>query len=179
MKRVIGKVGVVLAIALATTMVGGNAYAEPGTGGGAVTGQGTILPGLTTTPTNQTVSFTGTFAGAVVVGTQASAGLLNCSFNGGGAAETQATALNGNVSGSCSGTGVNGASVSLACSALAYVRVGAVVVVHAEGTCTFTVNGHTSTAVVAAGAFVFVPDQAPPAAVTSYKLAGAAGGVGT
>jgi hypothetical protein len=176
MKRIIGKLGVFLALAMAVSMVGSNAYAA-GTGGGVVNGAGSISPGLTTTPTNQTVSFGGTLTGVIVAGANASAGSLTCNFSGGGTAETQALALNGNVSGSCSGTGVNGVAIGAACTALAYARVGAVVVVSATGTCTFTVGTTTVTATVVVGAFVFVPDQAPPAAVTSYTLHGVVAGV--
>lgn len=154
------------------------AYAAPGAGAAVVVGSGTISPGLTAIPTSQpTISFGGTATGAFANSSGAAdVGSVNCNFNGSSnttIGDNYAAGF-GTVSGSCSGSGtVTGASITVTCSAMTYVRVGVVVLV-ISATCSATVSGVSSSGVVV-GAFVFVPNTvAPGAPVTSYELAGAA-----
>jgi hypothetical protein len=92
-----------------------------------IQGSGTISPGLTTTPTNQSISFTGT---ATVVGTHGTPGTYSCSFSGTSSIpETTANGA-GTVSGSCG---------PIAFSSCTYVRAGVNVAVNCtEGTRTAT-----------------------------------------
>ncbi|MHB8450965.1 MAG: hypothetical protein ACYDAQ_11030 [Mycobacteriales bacterium] len=155
MKRFGSKIGmfVVAASALAIALGAGPAYASAGTA--AVAGSGRILPGLTTTPTAQSlVTFTGT---AVVAGTSGS-GDYNCSFSGSsnGFLETVLVG-NGSVTGTCSGTVP--VAQSFNCSVSYHRNVN---VVTLAGSCTGSVTG-----TLAAAGCVFEPTSNP---VTSYEL---------
>lgn len=175
-------------LATSIAIVGAMAVLAPGTAHAAtaaattvVTGSGTISPGLTpTTGSPQSVTFTGTAAGAFVTDTpDVDAGQMSCSFSGGSGVTTLGMGMfvnetslygEGTVSGSCTGVGVLGSVVTISCT-FDYLRLGGIVVI--EGTCTATVDGVTFTA-SAAGTFVFVPTTASP--TTSYALAGVAAG---
>jgi hypothetical protein len=168
MKKLLGRLGVVLAIATSLSMVATNgAYATSG-GEGVVTGNGVISPGLTTVPTNQSVTFGGTLAGAFTVGVNATAGVVNCSFSGSSTiAETEANGQ-GTVSGSCSGgTGVP--SAFSASGSLSYLRIGPVVVVD-DINITVCVASNCEQNEDVHGVFLFEPTSANPTA--SYLLQG-------
>ena len=95
-------------IALTTSaLTAAPGYADTGnadiqTGGWVLQGAGTLSPGLTTTPTSQTFSFSG--SGAWIVGLQTSlSGVYQCNIAG--ASFAPETVLNGegSINGSCSG----------------------------------------------------------------------------
>lgn len=177
--RLSKKVASVLAISGAVFVLGAGSPAEAtGVGATVVTGSGTISPGLTPNPTAgtpQSVTFTGTAAGAFVNDVpDVDAGSVSCAFSGSssGIFANESSGLgSGTVTGGCSGTGVLGSGVTVTCS-FSYVRLESVVTI--TGTCTATVDGATFTATTA-GAFVFVPTTLTP--TTSYVLAGATVGV--
>jgi hypothetical protein len=144
-------------LALAGTAVGiaallGASSAHASTGAGTVVGHGTISPGLTNTPTYQSVSFTGTLAavGQPAKGT----GTYSCSFTGRSNIKEDLNKGKGNASGTCSG------SKGTTRSTVAYKRTGSVV----------TLSG-TATGVIA-GAITGVCDFAPTSApqVKTYQL---------
>lgn len=159
----------------------GSPASAAGGGGTAVLGNGTISPGLTTTPTNQSGSFNGTATGALVSSKPAAfAGSLNCGFTFASiVAETVAHGAGG-ASGVCSGSSaVDGTPASVVCS-LTYARAGAIVVIVSAagvpGACNFSVGGVGGSTGVLAGSFVFVPTSPPGAPATAYTLAGVAAG---
>lgn len=155
------------------------AYADPGAGVAAVTGSGTITPGLTALPAPQSVSFGGTATGAFANSSPAAdVGNANCSFSGG--SDTVTTVAPGDnyaigigtVSGGCLGAGlVTNTPINVACSSMRYVRVGNVVLVLSTA-CSTTVNNVTSSGAVL-GAFNFAATgNLNP--ITSYSLTGVA-----
>lgn len=155
------------------------AYATPGLGAAAVTGSGTIQPGLTATSANQTVNFSGTAVGAFANASPAAdAGTANCVFSGSSQPPGDNLLLGiGTVSGTCNGSGiVTGTGINVNCNTMMYVRVGTAVVVVSQ-TCAVTVNDATSHGPVVGG-FNFVPTDGP-SPVTTYDLAGVAVFAGT
>jgi hypothetical protein len=150
-KKIAIGIGTIAAAASALTFAVSPAYAD--TGSATIQGAGTIAPGLTTTPTNQSFTFSG--SGPVVDANNASlSGVYNCTVSGSSSApETSATGA-GSFAGSCSGpttVAVNGQ----------YTRDGGVVVI----------QGGISGPITASftGACDFTPTSAPT--VTSYRVA--------
>ena len=182
MHRLMRKLSIAMALVAALGMVGSNSAYGAAAAAGAMVGGGTISPGLTTTPTFQTsVTFTGSAvgAGAVVAGggagTGADAGVYAVSFSGSSDIPVTAQQGQGSGTGTISGVGlVNPVADTITCY-LHYVRVGPVVVI--LGTSGISANGATQGGGTAIGAFLFVPGQFPPAAVTSYTLVGVAAAV--
>lgn len=127
------------------------AYADAGSA--TIQGAGTISPGLTTTPTSQSFSFSG--SGPVVDANNASlSGLYNCSVNGASSApETSATGA-GTFAGSCSGPTTVAVSGN-------YTRDGGEVVI--TGSISGSINASFT------GACDFTPTSAPT--VTSFRVA--------
>lgn len=183
--RLLRKFSVALALVGVLGMLTSNsAYAAAG-GSGVVVGQGTITPGLDVIPGPQTVAFTGDVTGVFAANTTADAGTISCSFSGGsqGLGDNYAEGK-GVVNGTCSGTGIGGNSIFVSCSALLYVRVGAVVyILGANATvnglvvlnCTVTVAGQTIKVQVT-GVLTFTATSANP--TTSYLLEGTATAAG-
>jgi hypothetical protein len=168
-----------MALAAAVAMMGQSSAYGLGAAGHVVVGSGTISPGLTTVPTNQSFTFTtGNLASlpSVAAGVSTNGGAsvvtLNCVFNGNSTiagGETSAAGL-GVGSGSCTtATGVAGTTYSAVCS-LTYIRVGPIVIVVLV--CVTVINGNPNNSGTAVGAFLFVPTSVNP--TTSYQLAGAA-----
>jgi hypothetical protein len=150
---------VTFSIAVATGFVlasAGTTSAKALTDGlGVLAGSGTTSPGLSLTPTAQSIGGGGTLAGAAFVGGNVDLVDDACSYSG--ATDIQSTLVqsDGNLSASCSGT------VS-ATAALHYTRTGPVVEVQGTG----TIN---SANVFVNGACAFVPTSAPT--VQTYLLA--------
>ena len=121
-------------------------------GTGAIVGGGSISPGLTTTPTAQSFTFTGTLVAAAVPG----AGVYSCSVGGSSSGgETVATG-GGSAGGGCSGSA---GSFSFSGS---YTRAGGAVVV--TGTASGSISGSVRCALA------FAATSAPT--VVSYEVAG-------
>ena len=141
----------VLVLLAAAVLPAVPANANPSVANAVVEGSGTISPGLgtSTTPTAQTVTFSGTATGHF----NGTPGSCTISFTGTGVG-TPATA-SGSGSASCSGTGI-----SISCQ-VSYQRTG--VVVAGSGSCTGTVHGTLSVVCV------FSPTSVNP--TTSYELA--------
>jgi hypothetical protein len=140
------------ALGAAGIFLGAGMATANSTGGGAVVGHGTISPGLTTTPTYQTISFTGTLAAA---GNPASkAGTYTCNFTGSSSIAETLQKGKGTAKGSCSG------SKGTATATVRYGRNGGVV----------TLNGSSTGALVGTitGVCNFVPTTAPK--VKAYQL---------
>ena len=168
MKKLLGRLGVVLTIATALSMVATTGAYATTAGDGVVTGNGVITPGLTTVPTNQSVTFGGTLVGGFTVNGQVSVGATNCSFSGGSTiAETEANGQ-GTVSGSCSG-GLGVPNSFSASGSLSYLRIGPVVVVD-DINITICVGSSCDSNVDVHGVFAFEPTSANPTA--SYLLQG-------
>lgn len=179
MMRLLRMVAVALAVTGTASLVAPSP-APAATGGGAtiVLGSGTISPGLTpTTGSPQSVTFTGTAAGAFAGVTAAEVGSMSCSFSGSSSglfANETSLVGSGKVTGVCVGVSVLGQSVTIECL-FDYFRLGPVVTI--TGTCLITVGSILKVdAGVVVGAFVFVPTTASP--TTSYALVGAAAGGG-
>ncbi|HEX8004140.1 MAG TPA: hypothetical protein VF519_15740 [Mycobacteriales bacterium] len=117
----------------------------------AITGSGTLSPGLTEVVQNQSISFTGT---ATVVGTDGLPGSYPCSFSGTGFGNMAGGT--GTVSGSCGPLSFPGCS-------LVFTGVHVIVVC--------PINGGTGG--IGAGDCVFQPTNVRP--TTRYNLACAAG----
>lgn len=176
-KRMVTAVAIMGAVAILSP---GTAHAATGGAAVAVVGSGTITPGLSATPTDQSVEFTGTAAGAAfAVGATptvavADAGAVSCAFSGTSSGPETSAAGTGTVTGTCTGAGlVLGTPVSADCT-LDYYRAGPVVVV--AGNCTVTGGGATVSTSTTAGVFLFVPGPSLP--TTTYTLAGVAAGAG-
>ena len=155
------------------------AYADPGAGAAAVTGQGTINPGLTAELVAQTVAFNGTAVGAFAnTSPAADVGTASCSFSGSSSSLGDNYVVGtGTVGGGCNGSGiVTGTGIDVDCGAMAYVRVGTIVLV-VDVNCTVVVNDASSHGPVV-GAFNFIP-TGDPQRVQSYLLTGVAGFAGT
>lgn len=178
-KKLATSIAIVGAMAV---MAPGSAHAATGVSATAVTGSGTISPGLTpVSGSPQSVTFTGQAAGLFVSADIQDVGALSCSFSGGSADTTltpgpldfsdeTSLAGEGTVTGSCTGTGVLGNTATITCS-FEYLRLTGLVVI--VGTCDATAGGTTITA-RAVGVFGFAPTTASP--TTSYALAGVAAG---
>jgi hypothetical protein len=138
-----------LAVAGLLTLAGPGASAA---GAGALVGTGTISPGLTTVPTNQTFTFGGTLAYAGSPG----AGTYACGVNGFSTAPETVVSGGGNASGSCSG------SAGTFTFSGTYTRNGGAVTVN--GTASGSVAGHVQCALA------FTATSAPP--VVSYAVSG-------
>jgi hypothetical protein len=184
MKRLVSKLSLLMAIAAAVAMFGQSSAYAVGAVGAVVVGSGTISPGLTTVPANQSFTFTTanaasapSYLGGVSTNGGVVAATATCSFNGNSTlagGETSAAGL-GTGSGTCgTAVGVAGTSGSLACT-LTYIRVGAIVVVVLS--CQATVNGNSNNNGPGVGVFLFVPTSVNP--TTTYQLAGAGVGAGT
>jgi hypothetical protein len=129
---------------------------------GAIEGSGTISPGLTTTPVNQALTFSGLFAGEFSVDTAAAAGIADCTFTGGGN-ETIASGF-GTLQGLCSTDEPLVGTVSIQMCWL-YSRVGSVfIVTDSPAACGF--GGQAQTGV---GEFVWFPTSSP---IVSYRIEG-------
>ena len=130
-------------------MIGaGPAGAAAGTG--TVVGHGTISPGLTNTPTYQTISFIGTL---VAVGTKNS-GTYSCVFTGSSSIKETSAKGKGTSRGSC--TGANGSATST----VSYTRTATDVVL--SGTSTGAIAGKIN------GDCSFEPTSAPT--TKNYQL---------
>jgi hypothetical protein len=140
------------------------AGADPGVTGGIVQFGGTISPGLTAVPTNQTLTLGGTMTGVFAAGTNAPVvATVNCNFGGGTIVPASLAAGASSLSGSCSGTGV-----TISCS-VTMVTVGGTW--YMVMTCTICINGTCVTAVTWIPMAV-VPTSAPGAPVTSFTAVG-------
>ncbi|MDQ1437914.1 MAG: hypothetical protein QOK43_1543 [Acidimicrobiaceae bacterium] len=182
--RMIRRFSVLIALISAVALLAqGSAYAAPNAVAAAITGSGTIGPGLTTIPTPQSVTFGGNAVGTIVAVPGASAGIYNCSFTGSSSNDLPGPLANGDslaagkgtVNGSCSGGTIGTGS---AICAVIYIRVGPIVVI--IFTCGTSASGPTGSGSgngTGVGVFLFVPDQATPP-VTSYRLAGVVAGAG-
>lgn len=125
---------------------------------GAISGGGTIAPGLTEKPENQTaINFTAVGAGLI----QGLPATCNIEFNG--HSNGPETILTGDGVGyaSCDGYSVTGEAVGYCCFRIDYSRVGAVVI--ASGWDPFAAQHFR-------GVFLFEPTSAPP--VVTYLLQG-------
>jgi hypothetical protein len=185
MKRLLSRLGLVLPLVLTMGLVGstGAHSAVVGVDGLVIVGSGTISPGLTLVPTNQTVTFSsiaGVGGGAAVssTGNAGAAGpLVSCTFNGNGVAETSISG-SGTATGTCAASPLTG---SINCT-VEYDRAGPIVVVTVVNNCTATVSGVFGPITIGAvttvgvGVFVFIPTTVNP--TTSYLLAGGAVGGG-
>jgi hypothetical protein len=192
-RKLLSRAAPLVALGLAAVMAMPSAAyaAHEEVNAGVASGAGSISPGLTTTPTVQSsVTFDGTVVGGFAINSpndvHLSAGVLNCKFTGSSTiAETQAQGQGSGMLMCTSSTAIHitipgsptpqAATVTVTCDAFAYVRVGAIVVILRQS-CTVTVSsaaGSTSATTFITGVFLFEPDQAPPGAVTSYKLQGA------
>jgi hypothetical protein len=185
MKKLLSRVGVIVSIVACVAMVAQtSAYAE---GGGiwALEGSGTISPGLSTTPSPQSGTFSATVlvgADALVgsgVGTSVAVASGNCAFTFTDTIAESIALGAGSATGTCSATGA-GTSQSLTACTVLFVRVGTLVVL-AVGTAIgapCTVNGTgpagsgSAVAILGAGVFVLVPTSVNP--ITSFVLSGAA-----
>jgi hypothetical protein len=155
MKRLLGKLTVAFAIVASVAMISqSSAHAA---NAGVLVGGGTISPGLTLTPTNQSFSFT-TTAAVGVSNKPVGAGAFSCSFTGNSSGPETDLQGAGTGTGSCSGT------VNVSCT-ISYTRV--VVLVVVTGSCSTPGGPQTL-----GGVFVFVPTTVNP--VTSYVLVGTA-----
>jgi hypothetical protein len=148
--------GIRTKLGLAITAIGavgvfiGAGPAGAAAGSAAVVGHGTISPGLTTTPTAQTISFTGTL---VAAGT-ANSGTYACRFTGSSTIKETTQKGKGVARGTCSG------SKGTATSTVSYTRTTSAVVL--AGTSTGALAGKLN------GACVFEPTSAPQ--VKAYQL---------
>lgn len=136
-------------------VAGLTAFAAPGAsaaGAGALVGTGTISPGLTTTPTNQSFNFSGTLAYAGSPG----AGAYTCNVNGSSSGPETVATGGGSASGTCSG------SAGAFSFSGGYTRAGGAVTV------TGSASGTASGAVLCA--LGFTATSAPT--VRSYAVAG-------
>ncbi|MDQ1437262.1 MAG: hypothetical protein QOK43_891 [Acidimicrobiaceae bacterium] len=180
--RIIRRFSVLIALISAVALLAqGSAYAAPNAVAAAITGQGTISPGLNTLPAPQFVTFGGTAVGVIIAVPGASAGTYSCTFSGGSSnvfppgGDSLAAGM-GTVTGGCSGGTVGTGSV-VPCVVI-YIRVGSIVVI--IFTCATSASGPTGSGSgngTGVGVFLFVPDQVTPP-VTSYRLAGVAAGAG-
>ena len=178
MHRLLRKLSVAMALVAAVSMVGAGQANGAAAAAAVIVGGGTISPGLTTTATFQTsVTFTGTAVGAIAVVPQADAGIYGVSFSGSSDIAETTEQGQGSGTGTVSGPGIVAPGTDSVSCVLVYVRVGPVVVIVAVSSCGTVANGASQGGGTAIGAFVFVPGQVPPAAVTSYTLAGAAAAV--
>jgi len=124
---------------------------------GAMTGSGTISPGLDLTAQDQTVALSGTVIGVA----NAIPATCTVSFTGNSQAETISSGF-GSGSASCNGAQTTGPAFSISCT-ISYSRTGAVVTL--SGSCTSGPNPGNLI-----GAILLVPTSASP--VRSYELAG-------
>jgi hypothetical protein len=188
MRRFLRALTPLTAMLVSVGLVAGNTPASAtGSTVAAVRGSGTISPGLSTTPTNQAVTFDGALTGAGTFsgGGNTAAGVssnLRCTFSGTGVGET-ATLGGGSGTVTCdSDTGGNVTGVvspgnqvitriTFSCN-VNYTRVGGVV--RLTGMCTIVVYvGATAvitTSGTVRGAFVFEPRDVNP--TRSYDLTG-------
>jgi hypothetical protein len=150
-KKIAIGIGTAAAALSALTFAVTPAFADVGTA--TIQGAGQISPGLTTTPTSQSFTFTGT--GPVIDANNASlTGVYTCNVSGSSSApETSATGA-GTFGGTCSGP----ATVSVTGN---YTRDGGTVVV------TGGISGPITASFT--GACVFAPTSAPT--VTSFRVA--------
>jgi hypothetical protein len=139
------------------------AGASPGVTGGIVQFGGTISPGLTAVPTNQTLTLGGTMTGVFVAGTNPVVGTVNCTFNGATIVPASLAAGVSSLSGSCSGAGV-----TITCSVTMVTVGGTWFMVM---TCTICINSTCVTAVTWIPMLV-APTSAPGAPVTSFTAVG-------
>jgi hypothetical protein len=136
-----------------------------GTGAVVVAGSGTISPGLTTVPTNQSFTFSTVASFAAVGSTNGGANVvtLNCFFSGSSTLpETTAAGL-GTGSGSCTTSQSIVGSISITCS-MTYLRVGPIQII--IYTCTITINGNSNNSGIEIGICVWAPTTFNP--TTSY-----------
>jgi hypothetical protein len=147
------------------------AHALAGTVAGEFEGSGTISPGLTTTPTSQSWSLSGTLAWAGSVDTGLGAGTASCSFGGGSTSPESVATGTVTMSGSCSGGTVG--SFSCTCT-LTITRVGCCWLITLR--CTICINGHCITFTVIIR-LCMLPTSTSP--VTSYLVLGEVVGAGT
>lgn len=143
-------------------------------GGGVLAGSGTVSPGLGTQPHNQTVTFSGTFAGTVAAAASVSdQPLLECVFSGYSTVPETITVGQGAVNMDCRDPGAHplGAPprTDLACQ-LNYMRVGTEI--ELVGPCAVVITAPASGS--AAGTLVGLLKWEPTNAnlTTSYVLEG-------
>jgi hypothetical protein len=140
---------VAMASAMGCAVIG--AWPSPVTaatlGTGGLLASGSTSPGLTITPTAQSVSGGGTLVGAAFVGGNVDTVNDSCGFSGASGLQSTVEQSLGSVSASCSGTVAVSASLS-------YTRDAAVVVITGSG----SING---AGVVVQGVCSFIPTSAP------------------
>jgi hypothetical protein len=178
------------AAALATVVLtSSSAYANhEGAGTGVESGAGTISPGLTTTPTVQTAyTFNGTVVATFAINSpddiHLSAGSLNCSLSGASTIAETVLQSQGVGRWACSSVtafhvtlpngSVQTATVTVACDAMGYVRVGSTMfTIRTAGAITVSsAAGSTTMNALWSGFFQWEPDQLV-GTVTSYKQQG-------
>jgi hypothetical protein len=184
LKRLCRHLGLVGAVVLAAGVLGpAPAHASPGAAQSVETGGGTISPGLTTTPTFQTMTFSGTAVVTAHINAAAGSadtvtGMVWCYFSGSStipetALEQQGSgnyACSGTVAGETPGGPTTSATFQLNC-AINYVRVGPIMVTNGGGAITITsAAGSMNLNGTLVGAFVFEPTTINP--TTSYSQQG-------
>jgi hypothetical protein len=161
--------------ALAPVLVVLAATAAPscavGVAAGELSGTVNLSPGFATPPAvlaNQTFTFSSVVMTGVAASTQC-AGVVSAVANasGGSIVESFAGGV-GTLSINAAGTCTIG-QLSLACNGGVYLRAG--VLVAAASLC--TTGGQAAVSVVVVPAALFLPNQTPPATITSATLAGA------
>lgn len=149
-KKIAMGIGTAAAALGALTFAVSPAYADAGSA--TIQGAGTISPGLTTTPTSQSFSFSG--SGPVIDANNASlTGVYTCNVAGASSSPETSVAGSGTFAGSCSGpttVSVNGT----------YSRDGGEVVISG------TIGGAISASFT--GGCSFTPTSAPT--VTSFRV---------
>ncbi|MFL6239671.1 MAG: hypothetical protein ACJ735_09320 [Actinomycetes bacterium] len=145
------KVGIGVAAVAVAGMAWGAAPSKAAAGAATVVGHGTISPGLTNTPTFQSVTFVGTLVGG---SSAKNAGTYNCVFNGSSNIAETLQKGHGTATGSCRG------SKGTTTSNVTYTRTSSEVTL--AGTASGSVAGHVT------GACDFAPTSAPT--VKSYQL---------
>lgn len=152
------RVTLLTAMITALVLIVGAMPAAAHEGGGGIQGSGTIAPGLSEVPRNQSVTFTG--SGVAVSDGPHAAGTFTCTFTGGSTSPETLAGGSGTATGSCSGNDVvTNASLGANCT-VRYVRVAGEV--HITGTCAGDVDGNVS------AECSFEADPGLP--VTSYSL---------
>ncbi len=204
--RLSRKVAVATAIAGAVSLLIPSSSYALGVSVVAVTGGGSINPGLGAASNQNTVTFGGTAVGVAAgvskgtvppSGVAADVGQITCNFAGGTTGFENAALGQGTVTGNCTGAGlILGTNVAVTCPALAYERIGNLVIVqgddHPRDTvdttaaivtltskkCTVTATGPLGTVVQTLsvyGLFNFIPTDVNP--TRNYLLTGFAVGL--
>lgn len=181
MKRRASRALAALALSACIGLVSqGTASASPGGFHLYVEGGGSISPGLTSTPTAQSGTFSGTVAGTIFAAPGAAIGLGSCNFSFSSTIAETAAQGQGTASGSCSGGTIGNGTIS---ASLTYTRAGAevtVVLTACEIIASGPIGTGSSTCVAGTGEFEFTPTSGNgvTSPITAYALAGTASSAG-